>query len=240
MLTTPLSEIIEPADLVFQHFGCERIKRAYRPMQQNTVYLAVAANTDNLDNARVFCGLDNGLSYVHGGSYPGEDYNGSPIIVYYFPISAMWVSAVTVFRQTVARSRRAGCRGIIFSFLAAAWVIIQAMPTAALFDLSRIVADERREPYVELWRVPALSLGVYSLTPDDTDRQQPHSEDEAYYVISGRGVIRIDGVDYPAQSGALIFVAAHAPHHFHSITETLQLLVFFAPAEGALAAGTPE
>jgi len=34
------------------------------------------------------------------------------------------------------------------------------------------------------------------------------------------------------QPGDTIYVAAQVPHKFHTITEDLTLLVFFAPAEG--------
>ena len=72
-----------------------------------------------------------------------------------------------------------------------------------------------------------------------TDLQEPHSEDEVYYVLEGRGVLHVDGKDVPVFPGALAFVAAKAKHRFHSIVEELVLLVFFAPAEGSTgAAGT--
>jgi hypothetical protein len=70
--------------------------------------------------------------------------------------------------------------------------------------------------YVEFLRVSDLSMGLYTLPAGGVDPQQPHGEDEVYYVFSGAAVIRVDkGVD----------------HRFHSITEDLKILVFFAPAE---------
>ncbi|MEZ4734758.1 MAG: hypothetical protein R3E79_47305 [Caldilineaceae bacterium] len=39
--------------------------------------------------------------------------------------------------------------------------------------------------------------------------------------------------DRPVQAGSLVYVAAQVEHRFHSIAETLQVLVFFAPAEGS-------
>ncbi|MEZ4674484.1 MAG: hypothetical protein R2932_09590 [Caldilineaceae bacterium] len=38
----------------------------------------------------------------------------------------------------------------------------------------------------EFLRVPDLSMGLYVLPAGDTDPQQPHTEDEVYYVINGR------------------------------------------------------
>ena len=52
-----------------------------------------------------------------------------------------------------------------------------------------------------------------------------------YLVLNGRGRIIVNGEDQPVQKGSIIFVGKHVEHRFHSITEDLQLLVFFAPAE---------
>jgi mannose-6-phosphate isomerase-like protein (cupin superfamily) len=90
--------------------------------------------------------------------------------------------------------------------------------------------------WLEFLRKSSLSVGVYVLAAGSDDPQQPHSEDEVYYVLSGRGVIRVGEEDRPLQRGSLVFVGAHLPHHFHNIDEELSLLVFFAPAEGSLAA----
>ncbi|MGI8960883.1 MAG: cupin domain-containing protein [Bryobacteraceae bacterium] len=104
------------------------------------------------------------------------------------------------------------------------------------FDLKEL--DGRRsesgEAYLEFFRIPQMSLGVYSLRAGGLDAQQPHTEDEIYYVASGRGVITIGDEDRPVQSGSIIFVAANVEHRFHTIVEDLTLLVFFAPAEGSM------
>lgn len=78
-----------------------------------------------------------------------------------------------------------------------------------------------------------MSMGLYELPAGGEDPQQPHGEDEVYYILRGLGVIQVDGEDQPVRAGSLIFVAAHAQHKFHSIHEDLSILVFFAPAEGA-------
>ncbi len=86
--------------------------------------------------------------------------------------------------------------------------------------------------YREFLRVPALSMGLYNHAVDANVPQQPHTEDEVYYVLSGRGVIEIDGADHAVTSGSVVYVPAGVPHHFHKVTEPLQVLVLFAPAEG--------
>jgi mannose-6-phosphate isomerase-like protein (cupin superfamily) len=101
------------------------------------------------------------------------------------------------------------------------------------FALSQLIAERQKsgKAYLEFLRAPSMSLGLYVLPAGGVDPQQPHAEDEAYYVISGRAHVRVGGEDRAVQPGDAIFVAARAPHKFHTITEDLTLLVFFAPAE---------
>jgi mannose-6-phosphate isomerase-like protein (cupin superfamily) len=86
--------------------------------------------------------------------------------------------------------------------------------------------------YHEFKRVPDLSAGIYTLEAGATDPQQPHTEDELYYVVSGRGVVTVGAETRPIIPGSVIFVGAGVPHRFHDIAERLELLVMFGPAEG--------
>ena len=101
------------------------------------------------------------------------------------------------------------------------------------FSLPRLAADQAKagEAWREFLRVESLSLGVYALKKDAVDKQTPHQQDEIYYVSAGRAVLTVDGKDFPVESGSVVYVAAHASHRFHHITEDLTTLVFFAPAE---------
>ena len=91
--------------------------------------------------------------------------------------------------------------------------------------------DTPTHHWVEHLRVPDLSVGTYSLAAGGTDPQQPHSEDEVYYVVQGRATIRVGGEDRAVEAGSIVYVAANVEHRFHSILEDLKVLVFFAPAE---------
>ena len=86
--------------------------------------------------------------------------------------------------------------------------------------------------YHEFVRVPDLSAGLYVLEAGASDPQSPHTEDELYYVISGRAVVTVGGETRLVVPGTLVFVAATVPHRFHDIAERLELLVLFGPAEG--------
>lgn len=101
------------------------------------------------------------------------------------------------------------------------------------FKIDALITEQAvgERPYLEFLRNESMSLGIYALPADSIDPQQPHGEDEVYYVVSGRGQITVGDETQPVQPGCLVFVAAHVPHKFHDITEDLKLLVFFAPPE---------
>lgn len=101
------------------------------------------------------------------------------------------------------------------------------------FDIAELIAEQQdgAELYLEFLRVPALSMGLYVLPAGGTDPQQPHNEDEVYYVVGGRGMIRVADEDRQVGPGSIVFVGTHVEHRFHSIEEELKVLVFFAPAE---------
>jgi mannose-6-phosphate isomerase-like protein (cupin superfamily) len=103
------------------------------------------------------------------------------------------------------------------------------------FELGDIAAERQKlgKLYQEFLRKPSLSLGLYVLAAGSDDPQKPHTEDEVYYVVRGRATIRVGDEDRPVEAGSVVFVAAQVPHRFHTIQEELELLVVFAPAEGA-------
>ena len=101
------------------------------------------------------------------------------------------------------------------------------------FEL-REVETVRREAgklYQEFLRVPDLSAGLYVLEAGATDPQQPHREDELYYVVSGHAKVTVGDEERPVAPGSIVFVGAGVAHRFHDITERLELLVVFGPAE---------
>jgi len=101
------------------------------------------------------------------------------------------------------------------------------------FELSQLNEARARsgKAYLEFLRVPDLSAGLYQLPAGGTDPQSPHTEDELYYVVSGRAQIHVADEDRPVRAGSVVYVAKNVEHRFHSIEEDLTVLVFFAPAE---------
>ncbi len=110
------------------------------------------------------------------------------------------------------------------------------MDAYELVDLAaRREADNT--PYLEFISVPDLSVGLYVLAAGQPDLQQPHGEDEVYYVVSGRARVTVGPDVRDIRAGSIVFVAAGVPHRFHDITEDLTLFVAFGPAEGSRAGG---
>jgi len=101
------------------------------------------------------------------------------------------------------------------------------------FELSRLISERQagNQLYLEFLKVPDLSMGVYLLPADGEDPQLPHTEDEVYYIVSGRARILVAGEDREVQAGSVVYVPKNVEHRFYTIQEELTVLVFFAPAE---------
>ena len=101
------------------------------------------------------------------------------------------------------------------------------------FELAQLLEEhgQANKLYLEFLKVPDLSLGLYILPAGGTDPQSPHTEDEVYYVVSGKAQIKVADEDRPVEAGSIVYVAKNVEHRFHSIKEELKVIVFFAPAE---------
>ena len=105
---------------------------------------------------------------------------------------------------------------------------------ADAFDLADLVARlaTDRHDFAEFFRGPTgtLSLTVARWPAGSVDDQQPHTEDEVYYVASGRGTLTIGEEVVAVTPGSVAFVAAGTEHRFGNISEDLEVLVFWSPA----------
>jgi mannose-6-phosphate isomerase-like protein (cupin superfamily) len=93
------------------------------------------------------------------------------------------------------------------------------------------VPDGASIHYREHLRVLDLSLGTYCIPVDGKDGQLPHTEDEVYVVVRGRGRLLADSGDTAVGPGSVVFVPAGEAHRFTDVTEDLAVLVVFGPAE---------
>ena len=99
-----------------------------------------------------------------------------------------------------------------------------------VFNVQELTEDQRKgaAPYLEFLRVPSLSCGIYSLPAGAKDLQNPHDEDEVYYVLKGQARIRVKGVEEIVGPGSLLYVMATSEHSFVEIEDDITMLVFFA------------
>ncbi len=78
-----------------------------------------------------------------------------------------------------------------------------------------------------------LTLGVAEVVEQvgAEARLHRHAQDEAYYVLSGEGVLNVDGVEHPLSAGSTAFIPGNAWHAARGVgTEPLRLLYVF-PAD---------
>jgi mannose-6-phosphate isomerase-like protein (cupin superfamily) len=106
-----------------------------------------------------------------------------------------------------------------------------------LFHVAELLAkrDSRIHTYEDFFTGELLSLGLSVWPAGQPDNQEPHSEDEVYFVIAGKGRIRVGDEDEAVAAGSVVFVPASLVHHFHEIEEDLQVLVFWAPPHNSRA-----
>lgn len=107
------------------------------------------------------------------------------------------------------------------------------------FHLAELIAelDSSRHDAAEFFRAETLSLTVAYWPAGSVDTQQPHTEDEVYYIAAGRAQLQVAGEDREVGPGTIVYVAAAVEHHFHSIEEGLKVVVFWSPPRHANAPG---
>lgn len=102
------------------------------------------------------------------------------------------------------------------------------MGPVSVHDLAdRLEEDEER--FVEFLRTESMSLELYRLAVGEADPQEPHDEDEAYYVVSGVAKIRVGEEVHDVRPGDALFVERGVDHRFFDVEEDLVALVVFAP-----------
>jgi mannose-6-phosphate isomerase-like protein (cupin superfamily) len=99
------------------------------------------------------------------------------------------------------------------------------------FDVGELFAglDPGGHDYAEFFRSSTLSLTVARWLAESVDDQEPHTEDEVYYVVSGRARLSVADEEAAVEAGSIAYVAAGVEHRFHDIEEDLAVLVFWAP-----------
>ncbi|MGW1770555.1 cupin domain-containing protein [Streptomyces sp. NPDC002104] len=102
------------------------------------------------------------------------------------------------------------------------------------FRLDELEAERaaNKGAYLQFLRERNMSVGLYALDAGQSDPQQPHAQDEVYFVVSGRASITVGDETTTVANGSVVYVPAGVPHKFHHITENLKIMVVFSPPEG--------
>ena len=99
-----------------------------------------------------------------------------------------------------------------------------------------------RVPTAEGKRFAAMlshgSLSVEIYAPRGSDPQTPHSRDEVYVILAGRGDLVVDGQRRPFGPGDVLFVPARAVHRFEGFGDDFATWVFFYGPEGGEASAS--
>jgi mannose-6-phosphate isomerase-like protein (cupin superfamily) len=86
-------------------------------------------------------------------------------------------------------------------------------------------------PFVTMMAGGSMSVEVFA--PKVVDLQQPHTQDELYFIHSGTGQIVINGQRFDAAAGDAFFVAAGVAHHFENFSnDFVTWVVFYGPQGG--------
>jgi hypothetical protein len=81
------------------------------------------------------------------------------------------------------------------------------------------------KPFIELLRHGDLSVEYYK--PNKVDLQQPHTRDELYVIIAGRGSLIIEDKSYPFVPHDVLFVKAGDEHRFVDFSDDFSTWVVF-------------
>ena len=99
------------------------------------------------------------------------------------------------------------------------------MSHSQIFDLDTFLSNFPKSRYfIDVIDTPTMTVGIINLKKDQEDTQQPHTSDEIYYIISGRGTIEIDGIKNEVNPGKIIYIPKKIHHSFHAISNELIVL----------------
>jgi mannose-6-phosphate isomerase-like protein (cupin superfamily) len=100
-----------------------------------------------------------------------------------------------------------------------------------IFDLDEILLNLDKKgnstDFLDILQNNSFEVGVLRLNPGEKDTKGPHSADELYVVIEGKGYINIVEENYEIRKGSCIFVPSKTKHFFHENKEKIVVLYIF-------------
>jgi len=104
------------------------------------------------------------------------------------------------------------------------------MGEGRVFELAQLATRLEKEGgyFLDFLKVRNLEAGIIVLHPNEADTQEPHSDDELYYVINGNAWMEMDKKKIQVKEGSIIFVPAGLRHRFYGNVVDLVVLYMFA------------
>jgi mannose-6-phosphate isomerase-like protein (cupin superfamily) len=97
--------------------------------------------------------------------------------------------------------------------------------TAALQQLT-----ESKQEFIQLFGKGSLQIELYK--PKEVDKQQPHTRDEIYVIVSGKAMFYKEGFTVAVAANDCLHVPAFAEHRFFNFSEDFVTWVIFYGPEG--------
>lgn len=72
-----------------------------------------------------------------------------------------------------------------------------------------------------------LTAGVAEIKPGNQLKVHRHTQPELYFLLSGTGVVTVDGEEYPVRSGSAVFIPGNSAHGLRNTGRTT-LRFFYA------------
>ena len=95
---------------------------------------------------------------------------------------------------------------------------------------ARLLPGPENPQFVTLRERGSLTVELYR--PQEVDHQQPHSRDECYVIVEGRGHFEMGDETIDFSPGDFLFVPAGMPHRFRDFGDSMMTWVMFYGPEG--------
>jgi mannose-6-phosphate isomerase-like protein (cupin superfamily) len=104
------------------------------------------------------------------------------------------------------------------------------MSEGRVFELAQLATklDKEGGYFLDFLKVRNLEAGIIVLHPNEADTQEPHSDDELYYVIKGNAWMEMGKKKIQVKEGSIIFIPAGLQHRFYGNVVDLVVLYMFA------------
>ncbi len=98
-----------------------------------------------------------------------------------------------------------------------------------VYQLPEILADisPTSVAFKEFLRTPSMSCAVYQVPAGSREMQSAHEEDELYFIVEGKGHLRVGDEEHVVTRGTLMYVCASCDHTFFDVEEDITALAFF-------------